>query len=114
MSLESVIHNLVSSLGGVDISLEDKPYILGDDGLACLKDLKRLLQHYDHKYNSWDVKRILADTNFVEADLCPILAIWNPLDGEDRVKWRTSLACGLELPFYTVTLFNYNSSGIAC
>ncbi|EMR11327.1 hypothetical protein PNEG_00356 [Pneumocystis murina B123] len=93
MSLESVIHNLVSSLGGIDISLEDKPYILGDDGLACLKDLKRWLQHYDHKYNSWDVKRILADTNFVEGDLCPILAMWNPLDGEDKIKWRISLAC---------------------
>ncbi|KTW30789.1 hypothetical protein T552_00501 [Pneumocystis carinii B80] len=93
MSLESVIHNLVSSLGGVDISLEDKPYILGDDGLACLKDLKRLLQHYDHKYNSWDVKRILADTNFVEGDLCPILSMWDPLDKEDKVKWRVCLAC---------------------
>ncbi|KAG4306463.1 hypothetical protein PORY_000451 [Pneumocystis oryctolagi] len=93
MSLESVIHNLVSALGGCDFSLEDKPYILGDDGLACLKDLKRWLQYYDEKYGSWDVRRILADTNFVEGDLCPILAMWDPSNMEDKVKWRLSLAC---------------------
>ncbi|KAG5439240.1 hypothetical protein PCANB_001539 [Pneumocystis canis] len=93
MSLESAIYNLLSSLGGFDISLEDKPYILGDDGLACLKDLKRWLQYYDEKYCSWDVKRILSDTNFVEGDICPILAMWDPLNKEDKMKWRLSLAC---------------------
>lgn len=95
MSLESIIHNLISALGGCDFTLEDKPYVLGDDGLACLKDLKRWLQYYDEKYNSWDVKRVLADTNFVEGDLCPILAMWDPSDMGDKVKWRLSLACGL-------------------
>lgn len=93
MSLESVIYNLVSALGGIDFSTEDEPYILGDDGLACLKDLKRWLQYYDETYHSWDVKRILADTNFVEKDLCPILNMWDPLNMEDKVKWRLSLAC---------------------
>ncbi|KAG5519184.1 hypothetical protein PMAC_002272 [Pneumocystis sp. 'macacae'] len=93
MSLESAIHNLVSALGGYDFTSEDKPYVLGDDGLACLKDLKRWLQYYDEKYNSWDVKRILADTNFVEGDLCPILVMWDPSDMEDKIKWRLSLAC---------------------
>ncbi|CCJ28428.1 unnamed protein product [Pneumocystis jirovecii] len=93
MSLESIIHNLISALGGCDFTLEDKPYVLGDDGLACLKDLKRWLQYYDEKYNSWDVKRVLADTNFVEGDLCPILAMWDPSDMGDKVKWRLSLAC---------------------
>lgn len=66
---------------------------MGDDALACLRDLKRWLKLYDEKNNRLDVARCLAEAKLVGGDLVPILASW-PEDGkENRVKARVALAC---------------------
>lgn len=75
---------------------ENGRYILGDDALACLKDLKKWLKLHDEKSNRLDVARCLAEANLVKGDLLEILAAWPETATEDRVKSKVALAC-LEL-----------------
>ena len=70
--------------------------MLGDDALACLKDLKKWLKLHDEKTNRLDVARCLAEANLVKGDLLEILAAWPESATEDRVKSKVALAC-LEL-----------------
>ena len=70
--------------------------MLGDDALACLKDLKKWLKLHDEKTNRLDVARCLAEANLVQGDLLEILAAWPESATEDRVKSKVALAC-LEL-----------------
>lgn len=70
--------------------------MLGDDALACLRDLKRWLKLYDEKTNRLDVARCLAEANLVNGDILPILATWTEEVNTDRLKARLALAC-LEL-----------------
>src|SRR5271163_3215588 len=82
-------------LGGSSAS-EDGRYTLGDDALACLRDLKRWLKLYDEKTNRLDVARCLAEAKLVNGDLLPILASWPENESSDKLKSRVALAC-LEL-----------------
>lgn len=66
---------------------------MGDDALACLKDLKKWLRLYDEKNNRLDVARCLAEANLVEGDLLEILASWPETATEDRFKSKIALAC---------------------
>jgi replication fork protection complex subunit Tof1/Swi1 len=75
---------------------EDGRYILGDDALACLRDLKRWLKLYDEKANRLDVARCLAESNLVGGDLLQILAAWPENATDDKLKSKIALAC-LEL-----------------
>ncbi|KAL9030985.1 MAG: hypothetical protein Q9196_000954 [Gyalolechia fulgens] len=93
--VRAYIYSLVSALGGTGAN-EDGRYVLGDDALACLKDLKKWLKLYDEKANRLDVARCLAEANLVEGDLLEILAAWPEDATEDRVKSKIALAC-LEL-----------------
>lgn len=70
--------------------------MLGDDALACLKDLKKWLKLHDEKANRLDVARCLAEANLVKGDLLEILAAWPETATEDKIKSKIALAC-LEL-----------------
>lgn len=70
--------------------------MLGDDALACLRDLKRWLKLYDEKANRLDVARCLAEANLVGGDLLQILAAWPENATDDRLKAKIALSC-LEL-----------------
>ena len=70
--------------------------MLGDDALACLKDLKKWLRLHDEKANRLDVARCLAEANLVKGDLLEILAAWPEAATEDKLKSKIALAC-LEL-----------------
>jgi replication fork protection complex subunit Tof1/Swi1 len=70
--------------------------VLGDDALACLRDLKKWLKLYDEKANRLDVARCLAESNLVGGDLLQILVAWPENATEDRLKSKIALAC-LEL-----------------
>lgn len=87
------VQNLVSALGGFDASEPGSPYVLGDDALGCLRDIKRWLQHYDDKRDVWDVKAALGSMNVVATDLCPILASCGAEQGSDPMTRRIALAC---------------------
>jgi len=79
-------------LGGSSAD-DDGHYVLGDDALACLRDLKRWLKLYDEKTNRLDVARCLAEAKLVTGDLLPILASWPEESKNDRLKARVALAC---------------------
>ncbi|KAK9240346.1 timeless protein-domain-containing protein [Lipomyces kononenkoae] len=88
------ITSLVSALGGPDHSLPDQRYVLGDDALACLKDLKRWLKAYDEKLNRLDVARIIAKTSLVTDDILQILTEWEASRaGCTMNEFRIALAC---------------------
>ncbi|OCT47582.1 Topoisomerase 1-associated factor 1 [Cladophialophora carrionii] len=90
--VRAYVYSLVNALGGSSTD-DDGRYVLGDDALAVLRDLKRWLKLYDEKNNRLDVARCLAEAKLVGGDLIPILASW-PEDGkENRLKARVALAC---------------------
>ncbi|KAL8790774.1 MAG: hypothetical protein Q9213_000398 [Squamulea squamosa] len=93
--VRAYVYSLVSALGGTGID-EDGRYVLGDDALACLKDLKKWLKLYDERANRLDVARCLAEANLVEGDLLEILGVWPEKATEDKIKSKIALAC-LEL-----------------
>ena len=66
--LRAHIHQLCSALGGSHAS-ETGQYVLGDEALACLKDLKRWLKGYDEKLSRLDVARCIAECRLVTGDL---------------------------------------------
>ncbi|KIW43428.1 uncharacterized protein PV06_04535 [Exophiala oligosperma] len=93
--VRAYVYSLVNALGGSSTD-DDGRYVLGDDALACLRDLKRWLKFYDEKNNRLDVARCLAEAHLVGGDLIPVLASW-PDDGKaNKLKARVALAC-LEL-----------------
>ncbi|CAF9915798.1 MAG: Topoisomerase 1-associated factor 1 [Alectoria fallacina] len=93
--VRAYVYSLVSALGGTGAD-EDGCYVLGDDALACLKDLKKWLKLHDEKANRLDVARCLAEANLVKGDLLEILAAWPEAATEDKIKSKIALAC-LEL-----------------
>ncbi|KAK2794160.1 Topoisomerase 1-associated factor 1 [Onygenales sp. PD_12] len=93
--VRAYVYSLITALGGSGSSDTGK-YVLGDDALACLRDLKKWLKFYDEKANRMDVARCLAEANLVNRDLLPILALWGDSAQEDKHKSRIMLAC-LEL-----------------
>ncbi|OJD28497.1 hypothetical protein ACJ73_00096 [Blastomyces percursus] len=93
--VRAYVYSLITALGGSGSSDTGK-YILGDDALACLRDIKRWLKFYDEKANRMDVARCLAEANLVNRDLIPILTLWGDGIHDDKHKSRIALAC-LEL-----------------
>jgi len=93
--VRAYVYSLVNALGGTGIN-ESGSYVLGDDALAVLRDLKRWLKLYDEKTNRLDVARCLAEANLVRGDLLPILSTWKENGKNEKAKMRTALAC-LEL-----------------
>ncbi|KHJ31892.1 putative topoisomerase 1-associated factor 1 [Erysiphe necator] len=89
------VSSIVTAIGGSGAD-ENGHYILGDDALACLRDLKRWLKLYDEKVNRFDVARCLAELNVVGGDILQILAAWPEYESEDRLKFKAALSC-LEL-----------------
>ncbi|KAL9618759.1 MAG: hypothetical protein Q9160_006553 [Pyrenula sp. 1 TL-2023] len=90
--VRAYVYSLVNALGGAGCD-EYGRYVLGDDALACLRDLKRWLKLYDEKTNRLDVARCLAEANLVNGDLLPILASWSQSQRNDKPRARIALAC---------------------
>jgi replication fork protection complex subunit Tof1/Swi1 len=67
--------------------------VLGDDALACLKDLRRWIKVYDQRLNRLDVQRVLAESNLVKGDLLEILSSWAQSDKKNKLKTKISLKC---------------------
>ncbi|RDW89571.1 timeless-domain-containing protein [Coleophoma cylindrospora] len=93
--VRAYVSSLVTALGGSGAD-ENGQYVLGDDALACLRDLKKWLRLYDEKAKRLDVARCLAESNLVGGDLLQILAAWPENATDDKMKAKIALAC-LEL-----------------
>ena len=81
-------------LGGSSAA-DDGRYVLGDDALAVLKDIKRWLRLYDDKINRLDVARLLGEANLVKGDLLEILASWPEDAPEGSFRSKVALLCGM-------------------
>ncbi|KAL9096566.1 MAG: hypothetical protein Q9165_001053 [Trypethelium subeluteriae] len=92
LEVRAHVYSLVSAVGGSSAD-SDGRYVLGDDALACLKDLKKWLNLYDNNLNRFDVARCIADANLVRGDLLEILAQWREDETDDRMKYKIALAC---------------------
>ncbi|KAJ5175452.1 Topoisomerase 1-associated factor 1 [Penicillium canariense] len=89
------VYSLVTALGGFNGEDADR-YMLGDDALSCLRDIKKWLKLYDEKNNRMDVARCLGEANLVNGDLLPILSVWWANGQKSKHMTRVALAC-LEL-----------------
>lgn len=90
------ITSIVSALGGCDFGSDSDSYILGEEALACLKDLKQWLRAFDEKMNRSDVACCISETTLVVSDIPAILATWNKQSeaGQSSKKMdRVALAC---------------------
>lgn len=76
--LRARIALLATALGGPDYTstLDPPPYKLGDDCLACLKDLKRWFKLVDDQQNTWEVAMAAGEYKILTDDLIPILIDW--------------------------------------
>lgn len=93
-------HHLIHrQLGGTSIE-EHGRYVLGDDAIGCLKDLRRWLKFYDEKLSRLDVQRALAESNFVKGDVLEILADWPETGKDSKLRFKVSLLCR-RYPFAT-------------
>lgn len=72
---------------------EDGRYVLGDDALACLKDILRWIRLHDDRLKRYDVQRCIAESNLVEGDLLEILSIFSEDAGQNKIRHRIALAC---------------------
>ncbi|KAI9669707.1 MAG: Topoisomerase 1-associated factor 1 [Alyxoria varia] len=90
--VKAFVFSLVSALGGSSAA-DDGRYVLGDDALPVLKDIKRWLRLYDDKTNRLDVARLLAEANLVKGDLLEILASWPKESPEGSFRSKISLLC---------------------
>ncbi|KAF5113394.1 hypothetical protein DV454_003625 [Geotrichum candidum] len=84
--LQANITNLVSALGGPDLTLPNKPYVLGHDALMCLRDLKIWLRVVDEKRRLLDVARAISETSLVTQDLLEILSQWDQAEEEKEIN----------------------------
>ncbi|KAL2803227.1 timeless protein-domain-containing protein [Aspergillus granulosus] len=90
--VRSHVYSLVTALGGFNGADADQ-YVLGDDALACLRDIKRWLKLYDEKFNRMDVARCLGEANIVNGDLIQILSLWWSGNQQSKYMSRIALAC---------------------
>ncbi|KDN42043.1 hypothetical protein RSAG8_07088, partial [Rhizoctonia solani AG-8 WAC10335] len=89
--LGPVIHSTVAALGGVetDATTGITRYVLGDDCLGCLRDLKKLWRK-DDTDDERTVARMFWETRVLENDLVPILI---ETAGGDVVGDKRAVAC---------------------
>lgn len=76
--LRARIALLATAIGGPDYNseLDPPPYKIGDDCLACLKDLKRWFKFVDEQQKRWDVAMAAAEYRILTDDILPILIDW--------------------------------------
>ncbi|OJJ06843.1 hypothetical protein ASPVEDRAFT_140447 [Aspergillus versicolor CBS 583.65] len=87
--VRSHVYSLLGGFNGEDAGR----YMLGDDALSCLRDIKRWLKLYDEKFNRMDVARCLGEANLVNGDLIQILALWWSDGQQSKYMSRIALAC---------------------
>jgi replication fork protection complex subunit Tof1/Swi1 len=102
-SLRDSVTGLVSALGGIEHAQPGHPYVLGDDALGCLKDIKKWVKFYGSN-GKLDALRCIAETNLVSLDLCQILGHFTEGQENDKMKWRLALNCRTFRNLHALTL----------
>ncbi|KAI7830304.1 timeless protein-domain-containing protein [Gamsiella multidivaricata] len=92
---ESLLISTCQALGGFeyisdDINDQRQAYIMGDECLACLKDIKKFIKYYEHEGDNV-VLTYLGTMGILEKDLVPIILLNTPANS--NVRERIVLAC---------------------
>ncbi|KAF9115466.1 Topoisomerase 1-associated factor 1 [Mortierella sp. AM989] len=92
---ESLLVSTCLALGGYEDISEDmnddrQVYIMGDECLGCLKDIKKFIKYYDEPGNNVALT-FLGKLGILEKDLIPIMLLNSPPN--NPVKERLVLAC---------------------
>ncbi|KAF9207018.1 hypothetical protein BGZ49_001354 [Haplosporangium sp. Z 27] len=92
---ESLLVSTCLALGGYEDISEDmnddrQVYIMGDECLGCLKDIKKFIKYFDEPGNNV-VLTFLGKLGILEKDLIPIMLLNSPPN--NPVKERLVLAC---------------------
>ncbi|KAI8992116.1 timeless protein-domain-containing protein [Mycotypha africana] len=92
---KSYILSLCSAIGGMEeIKEEDgtitQTYIIGDEALACLKDLKKAIR-LDSQNNEKVVLNALVEYNLIETDIVPLILSFR--NQKTEIAHRFILAC---------------------
>lgn len=76
--IKARIGMLATAIGGPDHSANEfnPPYKVGDDCLACIKDLIRWFKLVDDNQKRWDVAMATAEFKILQNDLIPLLVDW--------------------------------------
>lgn len=89
--LSPIVHSTVAALGGVETDAQGVTrYVLGDDCLGCLRDLKKLWRK-DDTDDERTVARVFWETRVLPNDLVPILI---ETAGGGVVGDKRAVACG--------------------
>ncbi|KAG0377054.1 Topoisomerase 1-associated factor 1 [Mortierella sp. AD032] len=92
---ESLLVSTCLALGGFEDMSENiddvsQVYVMGDECLECLKDIKKFIKYYEEAGNN-EALTFLGKMNILEKDLIPIILLNSPAD--NSTKERLVLAC---------------------
>ncbi|KAG0288438.1 Topoisomerase 1-associated factor 1 [Linnemannia gamsii] len=92
---ESVLVSTCLALGGFEDRSENpddtsQVYVMGDECLECLKDIKKFIKYYEETGNNVALT-YLGKMGILEKDLIPIILLNSPAD--NSIKERLVLAC---------------------
>ncbi|KAF9915501.1 Topoisomerase 1-associated factor 1 [Lobosporangium transversale] len=93
---ESMLVSTCLALGGfedvsTDMDDDRQEYVMGDECLGCLKDIKKFIKYYDEPGDNV-VLTFLGKMKILEKDLIPIILLNSPAE-DNPVKERLILAC---------------------
>ncbi|KAK9457828.1 timeless protein-domain-containing protein [Dipodascopsis uninucleata] len=94
------VTSLISALGGPDHTIAEQPYVLGDDALACLRDLKNWIKVYDEHLGRLEVARTIAETSLVTEDLLEIMVDWEKVANRGLKNREKIALASVELLVY--------------
>ncbi|KAF9950151.1 Topoisomerase 1-associated factor 1 [Mortierella alpina] len=107
---ESLLVSTCLALGGFEDSSENvedtsQVYVMGDECLECLKDIKKFIKYYDDPGDNV-VLAFLGKMGILEKDLIPIMLLNTPAD--NSTKERLVLAC-IELMVPMTWIIDYKA-----
>ncbi|KAG0198538.1 Topoisomerase 1-associated factor 1 [Mortierella sp. GBA30] len=108
--IESLLVSTCLALGGFEDTSEDindstQVYVMGDECLECLKDIKKFIKYYDEPGDNV-VLTFLGKMGILEKDLIPIMLLNTPAD--NSTKERLVLAC-IELMVPMTWIIDYKA-----
>ncbi|QEU60233.1 Tof1 [Kluyveromyces lactis] len=97
--IKARIGMLATAIGGPDHSVDsvNPPYKVGDDCLACIKDLVRWFKLVDDNQKRWDVEMATAEFKILQNDLIPILLDW---EAKNSAAARKSKKTGEDISIF--------------
>ncbi|CAO3564060.1 unnamed protein product [Mortierella alpina] len=107
---ESLLVSTCLALGGFEDRFENvedttQVYVMGDECLECLKDIKKFIKYYDDPGDNV-VLTFLGKMGILEKDLIPIMLLNTPAD--NSTKERLVLAC-IELMVPMTWIIDYKA-----